>query len=113
MGECASAKRLKHLSDLPNDLMHVIFSKLEFLDKVTAGLVCKHWYHLLRAGTTAAKHWVVDYDVDNMVSHLDTLTRAAMRTAEQFTYDMGRYATRSYPPCRKGGCRARLPQTGM
>jgi hypothetical protein len=46
--------------------MHNIFSKLGFSDKISAGLVCNHWDRLLKTGTAASRHWVVDYNVDTI-----------------------------------------------
>jgi hypothetical protein len=68
MGRYASRKRVRHCPVLPNDLMHNIFSKLDFKDKISAGLVCKQWDRLLKTGTAAARHWVVDYNVDPIVA---------------------------------------------
>jgi hypothetical protein len=70
VGKNGSAKRIRHITTFPDDLMHVIFSKLEFLDKIKAGIVCKQWDQLLKAGTDNARHWVVDYNVDTLVSRL-------------------------------------------
>jgi hypothetical protein len=65
-GRNASRKHSSNIFDLPDDLMYVIFEKLEFMDKVSAGLVCKHWEQLLRANAPAARQWVVDYNVDRL-----------------------------------------------
>jgi hypothetical protein len=62
-GESASPKRVPYFPLLPDDLMYVIFFKLDFRDKVNAGLVCKQWDQLLKAGTAPAKHWEVEYRV--------------------------------------------------
>jgi hypothetical protein len=68
VGSYGSAKRTHHIATFPDDLMHVIFSRLEFKDKINAGQVCKQWDQLLKAGTDDARHWIVDYDVDTLVS---------------------------------------------
>jgi hypothetical protein len=48
--------------------MHVIFSRLEFKDKISAGQVCRDWGNLLKAGTADARHWNVNYNVDAIVT---------------------------------------------
>jgi hypothetical protein len=53
---------------LPDDVVHLVFLKLNFKDKINAGLVCKQWDHLLRAGTAAARHWVINYSVDRIIT---------------------------------------------
>jgi hypothetical protein len=67
VGRCGSAKSIRHIATFPDDLMHVIFSRLEFKDKINAGQVCKQWDRLLKADTDDARHWVVDYNVDTHV----------------------------------------------
>jgi hypothetical protein len=88
MQKHASGHGLLHVSDLPHDLVHNIFSKLDFNDKISSGLVCKQWDQLLKAGTFASRHWVVDYDVNTVVS------RAARpnvwATGDQFNIIIGR-----------------------
>jgi hypothetical protein len=61
-----SAEASTGILSLPNDLMYLLVSKLDFRNKVVVGMVCKQWGHLLRAGT--ARHWNVRYDVDKIVS---------------------------------------------
>jgi hypothetical protein len=68
MGRYASIKRIRLCPVLPDDLVRKIFSKLDFADKIHAGLVCKQWDRLLKTGTAAARHWVVDYNVDPIVA---------------------------------------------
>jgi hypothetical protein len=68
VGSCRTAKRISQITTFPDDLMHVIFSKLEFRDKINASQVCKLWDQLLKASTDDARHWVVDYNVDTLVS---------------------------------------------
>jgi hypothetical protein len=71
--------------ELPHDVVHIIFSKLEFLDKIAAGLVCKRWDQLLKAGSTSGRHWFVMYDVNAIVR------RAALRATVQDSADMSSY----------------------
>jgi hypothetical protein len=68
MGRSPSPNRTSFILALPLDLLHIILSKLNFRDKVNAGLVCKQWEELLTASTPAARHWVVDYNVDRVVN---------------------------------------------
>jgi hypothetical protein len=68
MGRSGSPKRIRYVATVPDDLMHVIFSKLDFKDKINAGKVCKQWDQLLKSGTADARHWVVDYNIDSIVS---------------------------------------------
>lgn len=51
--------------NLPEDLLHMIFSNLGFRDKVSAGMVCKEWEKVLQDGTVATRHWEVDYSVSD------------------------------------------------
>jgi hypothetical protein len=64
MGRFVSRKRTPHTPTLPNDVLHIIFSSLEFIDKINSGLVCKQWEQVLREDTL----WVVEYNVDTLVS---------------------------------------------
>jgi hypothetical protein len=68
MGRSNSPKRTSYILVLPLDLLHIILSKLNFRDKVNAGLVCKQWEELLTASTPAARHWIVDYNIDRVVN---------------------------------------------
>jgi hypothetical protein len=60
-------RRASYALVLPDDLMHVIFSQLDMMAKFNAGLACKNWDPLLRAATPAARHWVIDFNVDKVV----------------------------------------------
>lgn len=68
MGKSGSPKRLRDTAILPHELMHVIFGKLHLKDKLSAGLVCKHWDQLLKAGTADARHFHVEYNLDTLYS---------------------------------------------
>jgi hypothetical protein len=93
MDKSGPPKRLRHLSSLPSDLFYIIFSKLECIDKINAGMVCKQWDQLLRSGTPSSTHWVVNYNVGNLVSNLQYLTTPEEPTVDQLTIDFGRYVT--------------------
>jgi hypothetical protein len=64
-----SPQHFLHILDLPHDVVHMVFSNLDFTRKVTSGLVCKQWDQLLKDGTGASRHWVVDFDVNAIVSN--------------------------------------------
>jgi hypothetical protein len=66
-----SSKRARHIAAFPDELMHIIFSKVEFQDKIRAGLVCKQWDQLLKSGTPAARHWEIDFTVKRIVETPD------------------------------------------
>lgn len=68
MGRSHSPKRLRYTAQLPQELWHIIFAKLDLKDKLNVGLVCKHWDQLLRAGTADAEHWRVEYNLDTIWS---------------------------------------------
>jgi hypothetical protein len=76
---------------LPDDVVHAVFLKLNFMEKVNAGLVCKHWEHLLRACTVAARHWVVNYNVDS-ISSSKAFTSKKGPVVSNPNMDIGRYA---------------------
>jgi hypothetical protein len=76
-------KRIQQCSVLPEDLLHVIFSKLGFKDKISAGLVCKQWDQLLKTGTPATRHWVVRYRLNSLVSSRSCITRSKGLLAER------------------------------
>ncbi len=76
---------------LPHDLLRIIFSKLDFHDKIRSGLVCKQWGDFLKTGTLPAKHWDVHYDVDKVVSSTNFAESEVIRG--QITDGIGRYAT--------------------
>jgi hypothetical protein len=65
-GRYGAPNGTKQLATLPDDVLHLIFSKLEFRAKISCGLVCTQWDQLLKAGGGAGKHWVVAYDVDSL-----------------------------------------------
>ncbi len=46
----------------------VISNKLEFTDKISAGLVGKSLDQLLKDGTAATRHWVFDYNVETILA---------------------------------------------
>ncbi len=68
MDRPGSSKRTKCVEVLPHDVLQIIFSRLEFRDKVRAGLVCKQWDQLLKTGSLPAKHWEVHYNINKIVS---------------------------------------------
>jgi hypothetical protein len=65
-------KRTLHIATFPDELKHIIFSKLDFKEKLNAGLVCKEWGNLLKTCTGAARHWDVGYSVKRTVASPDT-----------------------------------------
>lgn len=69
MCRSASPRRILSVIDLPNDVAHIIFAKLEFKDKISAGLVCKQWDKLLKANAGGLRHWVVDYSLEACISN--------------------------------------------
>jgi hypothetical protein len=75
MGRHALQKRSSDIGVLPDDLMHIIFARLEFRDKISAGMVCKLWDELLRSNTPAARQWVIIYDADKVVSSTACMAR--------------------------------------
>jgi hypothetical protein len=50
----------------PNDLLYNIFFKLDFRDKINAGLACKEWEQLLQAGNPASRHWEIVYSISGV-----------------------------------------------
>lgn len=64
-----------HILEMPQDLQYRIISKLPFKSKLNAGLVCKHWDLLLRAGTPTERHWVVELNVNALVSRFPLFSR--------------------------------------
>jgi hypothetical protein len=96
MGRSGSPKHLRHIPDLPDDLMHIIFSQLKFRDKIFSGQVCKHWDRLLKENSAAARHWEIAFNIDSLVSCLGNPTTAEGLTAEQSSINLGRYG-RGYP----------------
>jgi hypothetical protein len=69
-------ERMVNILSLPHDVIINILSKLEFRDKVMAGLACKQWDDILVVGSVGGKHWIVDFNVDIIVS------RAGFKTSE-------------------------------
>jgi hypothetical protein len=108
MERSGSSKRLKTTARLPDDLMHIIFSKLTFTDKIYAGSVCKDWDQLLKAGTPATRHWVIKYNLDTILSRIDSLA-AEGSTVDQLTIDIGRCADSGHPSLQEGMQLARHP----
>jgi hypothetical protein len=82
-----------HIAVLPQDLLQEVLCKLEFRDKINAGQVCKQWDQLLRTGTPATRHWVVDYNIDTIVSSRAYTTTAEGLVAQRFTTYIERYVT--------------------
>ncbi len=88
----ADAKLIKSTRRcLPDDVIHVIFSKLDFRDNITAGLVCKQWDQLLKSVTAAGKHWVVDYNVDAVEARETSKLSSSEPSVEPLTDSMERY----------------------
>jgi hypothetical protein len=58
MGKRVSLRLNSDVIVLPDDIMHIVFSRLEFRDRVNVGAACKQWEQLLQAGTDVARHWV-------------------------------------------------------
>jgi hypothetical protein len=78
---------------MPDDVMRLVFSKLNFLEKLNAGLTCEQWEHLLSSGTAATRHWIVNYNVDSIVSCKAITARDQERSMEDPTMVIGRYVT--------------------
>ncbi len=93
MGRTGIPKRVRDTSVLPHDVLHIIFSKLEFHDKVSCGLVCKQWDALLKIGTATARHWIVDYNVNTILSKTAFATRSKQPFAEKVSPFILRYVT--------------------
>lgn len=108
-------KCLPHLApELPDDLMHVIFSKLHHREKVNAGQVCKSWDRLLKDGSAEGKHWgFVCCNVDRGLPSQASTTREKL--LEHFETGIGRCVTVLtfiFPEqfeTRIGGCFTVLP----
>jgi hypothetical protein len=95
MGTFASAKRTRHVTSFPDDLVHTIFSKLKFEDKLNAGLACKEWNQLLKS-TPAARHWDIDYSVKRIVASTDH-EKPNNFTRDKLSATVGRSAHCAYP----------------
>jgi hypothetical protein len=99
VGRYGSAKRIRHIATFPDELMHVIFSKLEFKDRITSGFVCKQWEKMLKAGKDTPRHWVVDYNVDSCVSSRGCRGRTVLYEDKQTIKSFERYVTvHTHPP---------------
>jgi hypothetical protein len=94
MDKGGAPKRLRCTASLPDDIMYFIFSKLNFMEKINAGMACKRWDGLLKDGTAASRHWVVQYDINKTCLPRAPLTMTDMgpRMAE-LTNSIGRYLT--------------------
>jgi hypothetical protein len=92
MGAPGSAKRTRHIAVLPDELMHVIFSKLSFHNKIRAGLACKQWDQLLKAGTPAARHWNIDYIVQRTPTDPDATKQYRKNPSDHPSASIGRCA---------------------
>jgi hypothetical protein len=92
-GRSGSRKHIRHIANLPDDLMHIVFGMLEFRDKINASGVCKQWDQLLKAGTDNARHWVVNYNVDTIVSSSATRTAKSLPPAQRLEFYTERCVT--------------------
>jgi hypothetical protein len=70
MARRARRQRTQSLPELPHDVLLTIFPNLDFQQKITAGLVCKHWNEVLKTSTPSPRLWEVEYDVDAILSRL-------------------------------------------
>jgi hypothetical protein len=93
MGGYGSSKRARYSAVLHDDVLHVIFCKLGFRDKINAGLVCKDWDKLLKAGTSTSRHWDVSYNFDKIVSSNAWAIRGL--APERLIDGVGRYVSGS------------------
>lgn len=71
------------ISVLPDDILHLIFSNLDFGDKVTAGLVCTRWDKVLRGKLSGKPHWDVWYNLDSICSAPTILYSPKQTAVEQ------------------------------
>jgi hypothetical protein len=112
-------RRLCKLPTLPDEVLQKIFWKLDFLDKVNAGLVCKDWDRVLNASTPTERHWVVQYRVnESAITDFTPVSTSDLTVSERPTAlflrcvhfgcvsDMGRTAELS--PLRAGGVHVSL-----
>jgi hypothetical protein len=95
MGTSNTPAHLGHMSVLPDDLLRIILWKLCLSEKITAGLVCKHWDQVLKSGTAASRHWVLDYNIDIILSSTHFPSTLSGSMTEQLINDVGRYHTTS------------------
>jgi hypothetical protein len=77
---------------LPDDLMHIIFAKLDMRDKVNAGMVCKQWDQVLRASTPAGRHWVINFNA-NRAARAASGTLDKDSSAHHSSVAIGRYGS--------------------
>jgi hypothetical protein len=92
MGTPGSAKRMRHIAGFPDELMHIIFSKLDFRDKIKAGMAWKQWDQLLKAGTPAARHWDINYNVERIEPNPDVTKEFRRIPSDHPSASVGRYA---------------------
>ncbi len=89
----AVAEGTGHVLDFPYDIMHIVFSKLRFMDKINAGMTCKQWEQLLKAGTANARHWDVRYDLDRVQSSAACARSAVADSTGMFDTVIRRWVT--------------------
>jgi hypothetical protein len=87
MSSSPPRKRTNCLLVLPDDLMHVVFSKLNTREKVIAAVVCKQWDQLLKVG---GRHWDIDFNIDEVVSRTALPTNDEASSAHQPSVVIGR-----------------------
>jgi hypothetical protein len=112
MGSFGLQKRMRDMSLLPDDVLHIIFHKLEFQEKINCGLVCKQWGTLLKSGTAAARHWVVDYNVNTILAKTAYVTRSNRQSAEKGNSFISRCVTVLYR-CQRSECKAYFAQVAQ
>jgi hypothetical protein len=102
MDRSGPAKHTRHVTLFPDDLMHIIFSKLEETeDKLNAGLVCKEWDQLLKAGIPAARHWDIYYTVKRTMPSTDPEKKHKNFTPDHSTASVERSAHCTFPFLRR------------
>jgi hypothetical protein len=89
-----STKGFNYTARLPEEILHMIFSKLNTREIINAGMVCGEWDKLVKAGTPATRHWVTPHNLDNTLSRIPFLESKGSNV-DQLTIDMGRYADTS------------------
>jgi hypothetical protein len=105
MDRSGSAKRTRHVTLFPDELMHIIFSKLEETnDKMNAGLACKEWDQLLKAGTPAARHWDIHYTVKRTMPSTEPGKKYKNFTPDQSTASVERSAHCTSPFLCRNDC---------
>jgi hypothetical protein len=78
------------LQDVPEDVLEMILLKLDFSNKIIAGKVCSKWDQLLKVGTAATRHWVVDYNVDTFLARPDYAATENGHTSQDLVTDIVR-----------------------